>query len=88
MTQILVDDSENVVAAIVPAPEELLSAGLNSAFVQEMRQAQAELDFAASNIVGIHEPAGIDFQTISSGISLGASLSVSRLFFNLPTARD
>lgn len=63
-------------AAIVPAPDELLSAGLNSAHLDAMMQAEEDLDFAASDIGSGSEEMGVDFQTISAGIMLGTSHKV------------
>ena len=49
--RIIVDVNDRVFAVIVPAPEELLQAGLNSAFLTALEEAQTGLDYVAINAV-------------------------------------
>ena len=70
----MVDANDRIFAVIVPAPEELLQAGLNSAFLAALEEAQAGLDFVAIHAVkptlGDCVPLS-DLETLFSGVYLG-----------------
>ncbi|KAJ2932129.1 hypothetical protein H1R20_g4968, partial [Candolleomyces eurysporus] len=68
---VCVDVQDRVVLAVIPMPDELVQAGLNHALVTDMSNAQANIEFSASNATDIDDCNRGDFRTISTGISHG-----------------
>ncbi|KAJ3544294.1 hypothetical protein NMY22_g2823 [Coprinellus aureogranulatus] len=66
---LIVDSKGRILAAVIPAPLELLEAGINAAFLETMAKTQAALDFMAASAV---TSSNLPWDT-STAISVGVS---------------